>query len=47
MKTATIRVVLSLALSQNWPIHQLDVKKALLTSPNPIMYVVSSSPYMG
>jgi hypothetical protein len=30
VKTATIRVVLSLALSQNWPIHQLDVKNAFL-----------------
>ncbi|GJX78849.1 ribonuclease H-like domain-containing protein [Tanacetum coccineum] len=26
----TIRIVLSLALSQNWPIHQLDVKNAFL-----------------
>jgi hypothetical protein len=30
VKTTTIRVVLSLALSQNWPIHQLDVKNAFL-----------------
>jgi len=30
VKPATVRVVLSLALSQNWPIHQLDVKNALL-----------------
>jgi histone deacetylase 1/2 len=26
----TVRVVLSLALSQNWPIHQLDVKNTFL-----------------
>ncbi|GKE42916.1 ribonuclease H-like domain-containing protein [Tanacetum coccineum] len=30
VKSATIRIVLSLALSQNWPIHQLDVKNAFL-----------------
>ncbi|GJW23531.1 ribonuclease H-like domain-containing protein [Tanacetum coccineum] len=30
VKHATIRTVLSLALSQNWPIHQLDVKNAFL-----------------
>jgi hypothetical protein len=30
VKHATIRVVLSLALSNNWPIHQLDVKNAFL-----------------
>ncbi|GJZ76962.1 ribonuclease H-like domain-containing protein [Tanacetum coccineum] len=29
-KAATIRTVLSLALSRNWPIHQLDVKNAFL-----------------
>ncbi|GJZ57793.1 ribonuclease H-like domain-containing protein [Tanacetum coccineum] len=28
VKPATIRVVLSLALSRNWPIHQLDVKNS-------------------
>lgn len=28
VKPATIRVVLSIALSQSWPIHQLDVKNA-------------------
>ncbi|GJV26059.1 ribonuclease H-like domain-containing protein [Tanacetum coccineum] len=30
IKPATIRTVLSLSLSQNWPIHQLDVKNAFL-----------------
>jgi hypothetical protein len=30
VKPATVRVVLSWALSQNWPIHQLDVKNAFL-----------------
>nr|GEZ14999.1 ribonuclease H-like domain-containing protein [Tanacetum cinerariifolium] len=30
LKPATIRTVLSLALSRNWPIHQLDVKNAFL-----------------
>ncbi|KAK4360427.1 hypothetical protein RND71_019379 [Anisodus tanguticus] len=30
VKPATIRTVLSLALSKTWPIHQLDVKNALL-----------------
>jgi len=30
VKSATIRIVLSIALSQSWPIHQLDVKNAFL-----------------
>nr|GEY45353.1 ribonuclease H-like domain-containing protein [Tanacetum cinerariifolium] len=30
VKPATIRTVLSLAVSRNWPIHQLDVKNACL-----------------
>ncbi|GJS15252.1 ribonuclease H-like domain-containing protein [Tanacetum coccineum] len=30
VKPATIRTVLSLALAQNWPVHQLDVKNAFL-----------------
>nr|KYP74639.1 Retrovirus-related Pol polyprotein from transposon TNT 1-94 [Cajanus cajan] len=31
VKPATIRIVLSLALSKAWSIHQLDVKKCILT----------------
>ncbi|KAJ0809861.1 putative RNA-directed DNA polymerase [Helianthus annuus] len=30
VKPATIRIVLSLAVSRSWPIHQLDVKNAFL-----------------
>lgn len=30
VKPATVRTVLSLALSRHWPIHQLDVKIAFL-----------------
>jgi hypothetical protein len=30
IKPATIRIVLSLATSHSWPIHQLDVKNAFL-----------------
>ncbi|GJX87688.1 ribonuclease H-like domain-containing protein [Tanacetum coccineum] len=32
VKPATVRTVLSLALSQNWPIHQLDVKNSFLNN---------------
>ena len=30
IKPATVRVVLSIAVSSSWPIHQLDVKNAFL-----------------
>ena len=30
VKPATVRTMLSLALSRGWPIHQLDVKNAFL-----------------
>lgn len=30
IKSKTIRTVLNLALSKDWPIHQLDVKNAFL-----------------
>lgn len=31
VKPATIRTILSLVVSRQWPIHQLDVKKCFLT----------------
>jgi hypothetical protein len=30
VKPATVRIVLTLAISRGWPVHQLDVKKAFL-----------------
>ena len=30
MKPATVRTILSLALSRSWPVHQLDVKNVFL-----------------
>ena len=30
VKPATIRAVLSIAVSKSWPIHQMDVKNAFL-----------------
>jgi hypothetical protein len=40
VKPATVRTVLSLALSRSWPIHQLDVKNAFLhgTLPGTVYY---------
>jgi hypothetical protein len=40
VKLATVRTVLSLALSRSWPIHQLDVKNAFLhgTLPGTVYY---------
>jgi hypothetical protein len=32
VKWATIRAVLSIAISRSWPIHQLDVKNAFLNN---------------
>jgi hypothetical protein len=47
VKPATIRVVLSLALSQNWPIHQLDVKNAFLHGTlRETMYCVQPSGFI-
>jgi len=53
-KPATVRTVLSLALSRSWPVHQLDVKNAFLNSTltetvycsQPAGFVDSSRPEM-
>lgn len=40
VKSATIRTVLSLALSKSWPIHQFDVKNVVLHGTlNEIVYI--------
>lgn len=52
VKPSTIRLVLSLAISNDWPIHQLDVKNAFLHGSlqetiycqQPTGFVDSSSP---
>ena len=54
VKPATVRTVLSLALSRSWPMHQLDVKNAFLHGTlsetvycsQPARFVDSSRPDM-
>jgi hypothetical protein len=47
VKPATIRVVLTLALSRSWPIHQLDVKNAFLHGTlNEIVYCVQPTGFV-
>jgi hypothetical protein len=47
VKPTTVRVVLSLALSQDWPIHQLDVKNAFLHGTlTEIVYCVQPSGFV-
>ena len=44
VKPATVRIVLSLALSRQWPIHHLDVKNAFLHGTlTEIVYCVQPS----
>lgn len=53
VKLATVRTVLSLALSRGWPIHQLDVNKAFLpvwtsrtrVSSQPYLYGLKQAPH--
>lgn len=42
VKPATIRTVLSLVISSDWPIHQLDVKNAFLHGTISEMFTVNS-----
>jgi hypothetical protein len=54
VKPATVRTVLSLALARSWPVHQLDVKNAILHGAltetvyccQPVGFVDSSRPDM-
>jgi len=47
VKSATIRVVLTLALSRSWPIHQLDAKNAFLHGTlTEIVYYVQPSRFV-
>lgn len=47
VKPATIRTVLSVALSHQWPIHQLDVKNAFLHgTPQETVYCEQPSEFV-